>query len=94
MKNNIPKIINPPNQIIKISSIVTASISPNNKPIRSKRIEDSNPIMTRPTARVECERRPNNASPGNCVLFCKLRSNRAITPDTINTDKEILILKE
>ena len=43
----------PPNQIIKISFIVTARISPNNKPIRSKRMIDRKPIITNPTARVE-----------------------------------------
>ena len=83
-----------PNQIIKMSFVVTESISPNNKPIISNLINERKPIMTSPTAILECARRPNNASPGNLVLFCKLNKSNATIPETKNTDKEILILKE
>ena len=83
-------MINPPNQIIKISSKVTANISPNSRPIRSKRIEDRKPIKTRPIARDECAKRPSNESPANFVLFCRLSRSNATTPEMIKTDKEIL----
>ena len=86
-------MINPPNQTIKISSTVTANMSPNNNPIKSKRMEDRKPINTRPIARVECARSPSNESPANFVLFCKLSRSNATVPDMINTDRDILILK-
>ena len=84
----------PPNQIIKISSVVTERISPNNKPIISNLMKERKPIITSPIASVECARSPSNASPGNFVLFCKLIKSNAIAPETINTAKEILILNE
>ncbi len=39
-------------------------------------------------------RSPNNASPGSFVLFCKLNKSNATIPETKNTDKEMLMLKE
>ena len=62
-------MIAPPIHIINISSTVTASISPNNKPIISNLIKDKNPITTSPIAKEECARRPNKASPGKLVFF-------------------------
>ena len=77
-----------------MSLTVTERISPNNKPIISNLINVKKPIKTKPTAMLECASKPNNASPGNLVLFCKLNNNNAIIPETKNTDREILILKE
>ena len=78
---------------MKISSMVTASISPNNNPIKSKRIDERKPISTSPIASVECANRPSKESPANFVLFCKLSKSNATVPDMIKTDKDILILK-
>ena len=86
-------MINPPNQTIKISSTVTASISPNNNPIKSKRIEERKPINTRPIARVECANSPSKESPASFVLFCKLSRSNATVPEIIKTDRDMLILK-
>ena len=78
---------------MNISSTVTASISPNNNPIKSKRIEERKPISTSPIASAECANSPSRESPGNFVLFCKLSRSNATVPEMINTDRDILILK-
>ena len=88
----MPKIIIPPIQTNVMSSVVTANMSPNNKPIKSKRIEERKPIKTKPIARVECARRPSRESPANFVLFCKLIKSIATIDEIKKTDKVILIL--
>ena len=88
------KIIDPPSQIMRISLVVTERISPNNRPIMSNLIKVRKPMITRPTAILEWARSPNNASPGSFVLFCKLNKSNATIPETKNTDKEMLMLKE
>ena len=67
-------------------------MSPNNKPIRSKRIEERKPINTNPIASVECARRPSKESPANFVLFCKLIRSIATTEEIMKTDSVIFIL--
>ena len=74
--------------------MLTASISPNNKPIRSNLIEVRNPINTRPIASVEWASRPSKESPASFVLFCKLIKSKATTADIIKTENVILKLKE
>ena len=78
---------------MKISSTVTANISPNNNPIKSKRIDERKPISTSPIASVECANSPSKEYPANFVLFCKLSKSNATVQEIINTDKDILILK-
>ena len=41
--------------------------------------------MTSPIAREACDKIPSKASPGNFVLFCKLKSNSPITAEIIKT---------
>ena len=72
----------------------TERISPNNKPMISKRIKERKPTITSPTAILECARIPSKASLGNLVFFCKLNKRIAIMLEIKNTDKEIFKLKD
>ena len=75
-----------------MSLIETDNISPNNNPIKSKRIDESIAMKTSPIAREECANRPNNESPANLVFFCKTKRKKAIIPDITKTDKDKSIL--
>ena len=73
------------------SSILTAKISPNNKPIISNLINVKNPITTNPTANDECAKSPSNASPGKLVFFWSWININAIKDETKNTEKAVFI---
>ncbi len=90
----IKRIKAPPIQINNRSFWLTANISPNSNPITSNLIEDKKPITTRPTANDEWANKPNKASPGNLVVFCNLNNIIAITEETTNTEKAILMSKK
>ena len=93
-KFKIKRIKAPPIQINNRSFWLTANISPNSNPITSNLIEDKKPITTRPTANDEWANKPNKASPGNLVVFCNLNNIIAITEETTNTEKAILMSKK
>ena len=84
----------PPTQIISKSISFTARISPNNKPIMSNLIEDKKLITTKPTASDEWANKPNKASPGSFVVFCNLRSIKAIADEIKKTEKATFISKK
>ena len=69
-------------------------MSPNSKPIISKRIKERKPTSTNPTAILECARMPNRASLGNFGFFCKLNRRIAIILEIKNTEREIFMLKD
>ena len=69
-------------------------MSPNSKPIISKRIKERKPTRTKPTAILECARIPNKASLGNLVFFCKLKRSTAIMLEIKKTEREIFMLKD
>ena len=73
--------------------MLTARISPNNKPIISKRIYDKKPITTNPIARDEWANKPNKASLGSLVVFCNLNKINATADEINNTEKDMLISK-
>ena len=68
-------MIAPPIQIINMSFVVTANMSPNKRPIISNLMNVKNPITTKPTAREEWANKPSKASPGRLVFFLKLNKN-------------------
>ena len=74
--------------------IVTAKISPNNKPITSNLIKDKKPIATNPIPKDEWAKSPKRASPGKLVFFWSCIKNKAITDAVIKTDKAILNSKK
>ena len=87
-------IMAPPIHIIIISFKDTANISPNNNPITSNLINDKKPMTTRPIAKEECAKSPNNASPGRLVFFWRLTSSKAIMAEITKTDIAIFNSKE
>ena len=63
-------MIAPPIQIINMSFVVTANMSPNKRHIISNLMNVKKPITTNPTAKDEWANRPSKASPGRFVFFC------------------------
>ena len=79
------KTIPPPIQTNKRSVKFTERISPKSKPMRSILIKDNIPNRTRPIAKTEWAKSPNNASSGRLVLLCKKSKDIASKHETTNT---------
>ena len=81
------KTILPPIQTNRISVKFTERISPKSKPMRSILMNESKPKSTSPIAKTECDKRPNRASSGKFVFFCKNNKDNAMKHEIINTVK-------